>query len=301
MTLKKNFNLVELLVVISVISILFSLLSPALRSALSSSYRISCSQQLKQITIAVITYSDDFSSQIPATSDIYNSTGYYIDFIYEPFNRNPSGLGRLLYEDYLSDGLIFSCPEESEGVWFRSSSDRKVENRSSSTFKTLLDASQEPDFQSAYSYRGHLWAKANGGIPAHGPHIDEYTTYIRYIDKRPCSEASCGAYHSTLSLISDSFSFDAGVGPPLRWGKEAQGRFHHKEGYNVAYTDGHLEWISDPSKKIINLENDYPLSIGLFRSDNFTEDVWDAFDGDIGKVNGVVVPDDNFHRVYGLK
>lgn len=59
------FALIELLVVISIISLLVSILLPALAKAREATQRISCANQLRQILIGLRSYAGDFQSNLP--------------------------------------------------------------------------------------------------------------------------------------------------------------------------------------------------------------------------------------------
>jgi prepilin-type N-terminal cleavage/methylation domain-containing protein len=122
---KSGFTLLELLVVAAMIALLAALLLPALASARHAGKRAACIANLRQIGIAIHSYSDDFHHQIPygpkappftSPASFYPSTGAPTSLLSLQTGA-PVGLGLLLQDSYLaSQSKVLFCPGADQPV-----------------------------------------------------------------------------------------------------------------------------------------------------------------------------------------
>jgi len=89
------FTLIELLVVIAVIAILAAMLLPVLNNATSSAKRVQCSNNVRQINLAIQMYADDHGDEFP-----YDTNALYYSY-------------KLSISNYTAQSFsLFVCPSD---------------------------------------------------------------------------------------------------------------------------------------------------------------------------------------------
>jgi prepilin-type N-terminal cleavage/methylation domain-containing protein len=114
MICRRAFTLIELLVVIAIIGILAALLFPAVNMAESKAQRTVCLNNVRQIDLAIQTYSDDFNGEAPidrvALSNAQDIGNYGIaSFLsYRKLIHQYVGLG----DNPSPNDKLFACPAD---------------------------------------------------------------------------------------------------------------------------------------------------------------------------------------------
>jgi len=107
----RAFTLVELMVVISVISLLMAILMSVLTAARVQAYSVVCKSNLRQLLLANLGYANEHDGHfVPAASDMWNQAGCHrwhglrknLDEPFDPARGPLAG--------YLADGKVRQCP-----------------------------------------------------------------------------------------------------------------------------------------------------------------------------------------------
>jgi len=120
---RNGFTLIELLVVIAIIAILAAILLPVFATARENARRTSCTNNLKQISLATLAYIEDYDAVYPGEADgsYYGSGGTNRGWIYYTnegtWNGNFTNFlpsQGVLYP-YIKSAGVYLCPSDGTG------------------------------------------------------------------------------------------------------------------------------------------------------------------------------------------
>ena len=104
MSRRKGFTLIELLVVIAIIAILAAILFPVFAKAREKARQTACLNNLKQLSLAVIMYSNDWDENAPGSSHPF---AIYANDLWP---ANKFVLLQAMIESYVRAKSMFACP-----------------------------------------------------------------------------------------------------------------------------------------------------------------------------------------------
>jgi len=283
---RQAFTLIELLVVISIISLLISILLPALSKARSASVLIQCASNMRQNMVAVDSYATEHDGHYPdaGTGQLY----HWFNLHGGRQQAGAVGMGLVFGGEYLTTMKPMFCPSRNSDAQEETDIARAQAYVNQPAEFVKRANTKSTSTITSISIRFVRWSNSSDGrVPGYGDGtaLSAADRYLFHQDIRPAGG------EGTIALISDDFT-----ARPGRY--IAQGRYYHDgEGYNVAYSDGHAEFIADRERKIINRIDVHPE----IRYHPRAEDVWLAFDGDPTNVAWPYRPGQFYTAITGLK
>lgn len=226
LVVRKGFTLVELLVVIAIISILASMLLPALSRAKGEAKRILCANNVKQLGLGMIQYTYDNSGRYPPGNPNENATRTWDSVISEY-------VGRDLTDDEINGGIItrnmplnklFECPNQ------------------------RVAPGPDDSFARSYSVNGwKIWGDATNsplvdgyGVIAQGHKEHWHSRRVTELTS-PSGTILFGEYeHADNVLGRDWYSAIPG---PDSWYTDTWSEFHPHDSQNYGFADGHVKFI----------------------------------------------------------
>ncbi len=248
----RAFSLVELLVVIGIIGVLIAILLPTVSRGVRAARKYKCSNNLRQVGLAISMYAQEHRD-LPRTMFTWNNAGPLNAFSCymgdDPFignqpssnqvvgsnNQRPlnmdvtAAIYLLLRQNYLKTSAVLVCPETDD---------------TPDTYMDEGSPAKRSNFSSRENLSYSIALPYNRWDQGPNPPDDRQWGYYYGVEMKP-----------DLPLMSDINPGTSGDAPGVsgltlssseREVRQGNSPNHRKEGQNVLYFDGRVEWAKTP-------------------------------------------------------